>query len=103
VTVVAGDKARASVTLCGIADGGVTYIDNAGLGSAVQASSGGKGGGRGGLRGSEDLGQGLAAIFCLENGVDLMTGQSLQNGREFGHGLCRARYIWRGLTAETRR
>lgn len=41
-------------------------------------------GNRWGLRGSEDLGGGLKAIFVLENGFNLSTGKLGQNSREFG-------------------
>jgi predicted porin len=76
--------AQSSVTLYGIVDGGLTYTNNSGGHSAVQASSGGRGSSRWGFRGVEDLGGGTAAIFQLENGFNLMTGTSLQNSREFG-------------------
>jgi predicted porin len=76
--------AQSSVTLYGIADGGVTYTNNAGAGAALQATSGGRGSSRWGLRGVEDLGGGLSALFQLENGFNMMSGTSLQNSREFG-------------------
>lgn len=76
--------AQSSVTLYGIADGGLTYTNNAGGHSAVQASSGGRGSSRWGFRGVEDLGGGTSAVFRLENGFNIMTGTSLQNSREFG-------------------
>jgi len=41
-------------------------------------------GSRWGLRGAEDLGGGLNAIFQLENGYDLFTGRHTQGGRMFG-------------------
>jgi len=41
-------------------------------------------GSRWGLRGSEDLGGGLKAIFTLENGFNIDTGKFGQNGAEFG-------------------
>ncbi|GAB7522922.1 porin [Paraburkholderia sp. 2C] len=39
---------------------------------------------RWGLRGSEDLGGGLSAVFTLENGFDLNSGKLAQGGDEFG-------------------
>jgi len=83
-TIGMGANAQSSVTLYGIADGGVTYTNNAGGHSVVQASSGGRGSSRWGFKGVEDLGEGLSAIFQLENGFNMMTGTSLQNSREFG-------------------
>ena len=41
-------------------------------------------GSRWGLRGAEDLGGGLKAIFTLENGFSIMNGTNGQGGREFG-------------------
>lgn len=41
-------------------------------------------GSRWGLRGSEDLGDGLRAVFQLESGFDSGNGKSGQNGRLFG-------------------
>ncbi|MFM0758036.1 porin [Paraburkholderia strydomiana] len=76
--------AQSSVTLYGIVDGGLTYTNNSGGHSVVQASSGGRGSSRWGFRGVEDLGGGTSAVFQLENGFNMMTGTSLQNSREFG-------------------
>ncbi|MGC6693430.1 porin, partial [Burkholderia pseudomallei] len=49
-----------------------------------------------GLRGSEDLGGGLKAIFTLENGFDVNNGRLGQDGRMFGRqafvGLSHAQY-----------
>src|SRR5690606_32635748 len=41
-------------------------------------------GNRWGLKGSEDLGNGLRAVFQLESGFNLGTGNSAQGGRLFG-------------------
>ena len=41
-------------------------------------------GSRFGLRGSEDLGDGLRAIFTLEGGITPLNGKSAQSGRLFG-------------------
>jgi predicted porin len=80
--------AQSSVTLYGLMDAGVTYTNNvvtsAGHGSNVQFVSGSSQGDRWGLKGSEDLGAGLNAIFVLENGYQLSTGQLGQGGLEFG-------------------
>ncbi|MGH8856299.1 MAG: porin, partial [Telluria sp.] len=48
--------------------------------------SGNQSGSRWGLRGVEDLGGGLKAIFLLESGFNLDTGTTGQGGRLFGRG-----------------
>ena len=76
--------AQSSVTLYGLIDAGITYTNNQGGGHAWQQSTGGVNGSRWGLRGTEDLGGGLKAIFTLENGFGINNGTLKQNGREFG-------------------
>jgi general bacterial porin, GBP family len=80
--------AQSSVTLYGIIDAGLMYTNNVSksgaAGSLWQATSGNINGSRWGLRGSEDLGGGLKAIFVLENGFNVTNGRLGQNGREFG-------------------
>ncbi|WP_250511616.1 porin [Caballeronia sp. GACF4] len=84
----ANARAQSSVTLYGLIDAGLMYTNNVAKGgsqgSLWQATSGNINGSRWGLRGSEDLGGGLKAIFVLENGFNLQTGRLGQNGREFG-------------------
>jgi general bacterial porin, GBP family len=81
--------AQSSVTLYGLIDTGLAYISNATSvvgakgGSVVQAFTASYGN-RVGLTGREDLGDGLAAIFTLENGFDGNTGKLQQGGRMFG-------------------
>ena len=80
-----------SVTLYGVVDGGVNYqsfdgsvngknIDNDYVGMADGINSGN----RWGLKGTEDLGNGLKALFQLESGFSLGTGMSGQGDRLFG-------------------
>ena len=76
--------AQSSVTLYGLIDAGITYTNNQGGHSAWQATSGTVNGSRWGLRGSEDLGGGLKAIFTLENGFNIDNGSLGQKGRMFG-------------------
>jgi GBP family porin len=76
--------AQSSVTLYGLIDAGITYTSNQGGAHNVQETSGAVNGSRWGLRGSEDLGGGLKAIFTLENGFSIATGKLGQNGLEFG-------------------
>ena len=86
----AGAQAQNSVTLYGIVDAGIAYVHNAqganGLNQStlVKFSSGNMSGSRWGLKGTEDLGGGLAAVFQLENGFNVGTGALGQGGREFG-------------------
>jgi predicted porin len=83
-----GAHAQSAVTLYGIIDAGIMYTNNVNKGgsqgSLWQATSGNINGSRWGLRGSEDLGGGLKAIFVLENGFNVQNGRLAQNGREFG-------------------
>ncbi|MDR5822460.1 porin [Caballeronia sp. LZ043] len=89
--------AQSSVTLYGVIDEGLMYVHNSG-GHSTQLlmSSGNLYGSRWGLKGTEDLGGGLSAIFRLENGFDINSGALAQGGREFGRqayvGLSHAKY-----------
>jgi predicted porin len=85
--------AQSSITLYGVLDEGINYTNNAGDKSAYQLESGYAQGSRWGLKGSEDLGSGLKAIFDLENGFDVNSGALGQGGRMFG------RQAFVGLTA----
>jgi len=80
--------AQSSVTLYGLIDVGITYtnsqLTSQGGRSNVQLTSGPVDGSRWGLRGAEDLGGGLKAIFTLENGFNVNNGTLGQGGREFG-------------------
>jgi GBP family porin len=76
--------AQSSVTLYGLIDAGITYTNNQGGHSNWQETSGTINGSRWGLRGSEDLGGGLKAIFTLENGFNIANGNLGQNSRLFG-------------------
>lgn len=88
--LAAGAQAQSSVTLYGIADAGIAYVHNAqgangqNQSSLVKFSSGNVSGSRWGLKGTEDLGGGLAAVFQIENGYNLGTGTLGQGSREFG-------------------
>jgi GBP family porin len=81
-------QAQSSVTLYGLIDAGVMYTNNvvkgATHGSLLQADSGGINGSRFGVRGSEDLGGGLKAIFVLESGFSVQNGKEAQDNRLFG-------------------
>ncbi|WP_233834404.1 porin [Paraburkholderia sp. ZP32-5] len=89
--------AQSSVTLYGLIDESVQYVNNATPhgGALVQLYSGNLQGSRFGLKGTEDLGGGLKAIFQLENGFDVNNGKLGQGGLMFG----RQAYV--GLTGDT--
>ena len=82
--VASAAHAQSSVTLYGLIDASVAYTNNAGVGSKYAFNSGSINGSRWGLRGAEDLGGGLKAIFVLENGFSIGNGTMLQQSREFG-------------------
>jgi predicted porin len=76
--------AQSSVTLYGIVDVGINMNTNAGGSHKYDMSSGVLQGSRFGLRGTEDLGGGLKALFVLENGFDVTNGKLGQGGLMFG-------------------
>jgi predicted porin len=80
--------AQSSITLYGVVDTGLEFITHAtpqgGTLTRFPSISAGDLPSRWGLRGSEDLGGGLKAVFTLESGFAPGTGTSLQNGRLFG-------------------
>lgn len=76
--------AQSAVTLYGLIDTGITYVSNAGGKSTVVAADGVIQPSRFGLRGNEDLGGGMHAVFTLENGFSLNTGADSQAGLMFG-------------------
>jgi predicted porin len=88
--------AQSSVTLYGLIDEGFNFTSNAEGHRGYQMVSGDVSGSRWGLKGTEDLGQGLSAVFALENGFNVNTGQLGQGGMEFGRqayvGLSSAQY-----------
>jgi predicted porin len=95
-TVAGAAHAQSSVTLYGLIDAGISYANHSGSNSqklfkyddSVSQSS------RFGLRGTEDLGDGLKAIFTLENGFSSANGTASQNGALFG------RQAWVGLSKD---
>lgn len=81
-------QAQSKVELYGIIDVAVETYNNApngtgGSHSVTGMRSGGQAGSRWGLRGSEDLGNGLKAIFALEAGFNVANGQHQGTGRMF--------------------
>jgi len=76
--------AQSSVTLYGLIDTTLSVTSNQGGKHNIQMLDGGPGLSRWGLQGSEDLGNGLKAIFTLENGFNPNNGTLSQNSRLFG-------------------
>uniref|UniRef100_UPI003341D3D7 porin n=1 Tax=Castellaniella defragrans TaxID=75697 RepID=UPI003341D3D7 len=84
-------QAETSVTMYGILDTGYGYSNYKLNGDdfTIKATSSGLtsgifNGNRWGVRGSEDLGDGLRAIFTLESGFDIGNGNHQQGGSFFG-------------------
>ncbi|KIG03251.1 porin [Caballeronia concitans] len=76
----ASAQAQSSVTLYGMLDAGLVYTNNSAGHSNWQQGSGSVSDTYFGLRGSEDLGGGLHALFRLESGFDLNNGGFNGNG-----------------------
>ncbi len=84
------------MTLYGVADANIEYVNHlsttlptqagfSGPGhSRVALGSGGLSGSRWGLRGTEDLGGSLKALFVLENGFGIHHGRQTESGRLLG-------------------
>ncbi|WP_118184697.1 porin [Paraburkholderia phosphatilytica] len=85
--------AQSSVTLYGLIDVGMVYVNNTGGHSLAEMSSGNINGSRWGLKGNEDLGGGLQTLFVLESGYSLNNGKLGQGGDLFG------RQVYVGLTS----
>nr|WP_232470956.1 porin [Caballeronia hypogeia] len=86
MTLAAGTAhAQSSVTLYGIADVGIEHINNTTAGGGqTREVSGNLSGSRWGLKGVEDLGGGVKAIFALENGFNINDGTTAQSTRGLG-------------------
>jgi predicted porin len=84
ITAMATARAQSSVTLYGIIDTGLAYIHNSG-GSSSQwrMASSNVAATDWGLKGSEDLGGGLSAVFQIESGFDSTNGNFATPGKLF--------------------
>ncbi|MCP3728476.1 porin [Paraburkholderia sp. CNPSo 3272] len=99
-TIGTAAHAQSSVTLFGIADSAILYTSKTldlanghNAGHQFSLITGGLAPSVFGLKGVEDLGGGMKAIFELESGIDLSTGALTDsNGNLFG------RQAWIGLT-----
>jgi predicted porin len=67
--------AQSSVTIYGIADAGVMYVNNGGNDAKTKVVSGIADGSRLGFKGTEDIGNGYKAVFNMEARVELDTGR----------------------------
>jgi predicted porin len=76
--------AQSSVTLYGALDAGIVYVNNVQGSHAWLQSSSALTPTLFGLRGAEDLGGGLKAIFNLESGFNLNNGRLANDGALFG-------------------
>jgi predicted porin len=87
--------AQSSVALYGLIDAGVTYANHVatstGHDNLVRYADGVAQGSRWGIRGTEELGSGLSAIFTIEGGFSSGDGTISQGGALFG------RQAWVGL------
>lgn len=72
-------RAQSSVTLYGEIDTGLAYVSNVGGHARYQTTAGLVDGSYWGLRGSEDLGGGTRAIFQLERGFSMTTGEGVND------------------------
>jgi predicted porin len=86
--------AQSAVTLYGIVEDGADFVSNVQGGHLTQLASGVTAGSRWGVRGTEDLGGGLATVFRLESGFDLNSGR-------LGSGLAFSRNAYVGVRSNT--
>jgi predicted porin len=86
--------AQNSVTLYGLLDTGIDFANNVDGGHLYQMASGVSAGSRWGVRGKEDLGGGLSAIFDLESGFNSTDGA-------LGSGLAFSRNAYVGIASQT--
>ncbi|MEM5439367.1 porin [Paraburkholderia diazotrophica] len=86
--------AQSTVTLYGLIDEGINYTNNVGGKKLFELQSGTAQGSRWGLKGAEDLGGGLKAVFQLENGFNVNNGKLGQGGLMFG------RLAWVGVASD---
>lgn len=76
--------AQSTVSVYGLVDVGIARETGGAAGAVTKLTSGIANGSRFGFKGKEDLGNGVAAVFVLENGFDATTGAMGQGGLLFG-------------------
>ncbi|QJD90363.1 porin [Duganella dendranthematis] len=74
--IAAGAQAQSNVQIYGIIDAGVVAERGGAAGNLDKVTSGVGSASRLGFKGTEDLGGGLSALFILESGVKVDTGES---------------------------
>ncbi|WP_338759993.1 porin [Massilia sp. METH4] len=87
----AAAQAQSQVQVYGVVDAGIVAEYGTPTGTNTSVSGGIGYGSRLGFKGTEDLGNGLSAVFVVESGFAADTGTSTQGGRLFG------RQVWVGL------
>lgn len=76
--------AQSSVTVYGLLDSGIVLESGGPAGRVTKVGGGTVAGSRLGFRGREELGNGMAAEFVLESGINLDTGTANAGGGLFG-------------------
>lgn len=79
-----GASAQSGITTYGMIDMAIIHESGGAAGPVTKVTSGVSAGSRLGFKGSEDLGNGLSALFVLENGFQGDTGAAGQGGLLFG-------------------
>jgi predicted porin len=89
-------QAQSALTIYGIIDAALVYSSNQNGASNVYIRSGNLSASRLGFKGTEDLGDGLQALFQLEGGYEVDTGAQSSSGAVFNRqafvGLAASRY-----------
>jgi predicted porin len=93
LSIASTAQAQSSVTLYGEIDNALAYYNNVGHASLVTMQGADLTTNQWGIKGKEELGDGLQAIFNLENGFDINSGKLRQGGRMFG------KNAWVGLAS----
>ncbi|WP_321793726.1 porin [Caballeronia sp. J97] len=99
LAVASAAHAQSAVTMYGIVDDGFNWTSNSGGHNLYNMSSGVMQASRWGLRGKEDLGGGIAALFVIENGFDLNNGSLGQKNRGSTQGLMFGRQAYVGMSS----
>ena len=84
IGITSAANAQSAVTVYGLLDTAVVHESGGSAGSVTKVTSGVSAGSRLGFKGSEDIGNGLSALFLLESGFQADTGVMGQGGLLFG-------------------